>query len=120
MTDAPKKPLKRMTMFSVSSNEFVRFLVAKGGNETERCPVCSGEEWTVLCPNDGGPTLRLGMPVRNREKTFYLSTFGYYCVNCGFLRTHMASVVHKWVEENPAVDTDLADDDSAESDTDGE
>lgn len=110
MTDS-KKPLKRITMFSVTSEDFVRFLMAKGSTEAEACPVCHGEEWTVMCPDDDGPTLRLGMPVRNREKTFYLSTFGYFCVNCGYIRTHMASTVYRWVEANPVVDADIADSD---------
>lgn len=114
MTDEPKAPPKRMTMFSVKSEDFIRFIVEKGGGEEENCPVCQGSEWTVLCPDDDGPVLRLGLPVRNREKMFYLSTIGYFCASCGFIRTHMASVVHKWVENNPAPDSDTVDDESLE------
>ncbi|WP_277963871.1 hypothetical protein [Pseudomonas sp. RIT-To-2] len=101
-----KKPTpKRLTIFKVASADFVRFLVDKGGvNEDEQCPVCSSDEWTVLCPDDGGPTLRFGMPVRNRPELFYVSVFAYFCVSCGLVRSHMASVVHEWVLKNPAPD----------------
>lgn len=114
MTDKSKAPPKRMTMFSVESEDFIRFLREKGGGEEENCPVCKGPEWTIICPDDEGPVLRLGLPVRNREKTFFLSSIGYFCVNCGYIRTHLASVVHNWIQNNPAQDSDPVDDESLE------
>ncbi|WP_137984444.1 hypothetical protein [Pseudomonas viridiflava] len=99
---------KRLTMLSVKSEDFVRFLISKGAEKDEDCPVCHMESWTILCPDDDGPTLRIGLPVRNRPKTFYLSTFAYFCDNCGYIRMHMAATVHEWVSENPAPSDDQA------------
>ena len=113
MTDTPESKPKRLTMFAVDSKDFARFLVAKGAGKDENCPLCQGDDWTILCPDDDGPTLRLGMPVRNRPDMFYMSTFGYFCNSCGYLRTHMASTVHEWVENNPRPDSDLIDDDDS-------
>jgi len=110
MSDVPEKPLKRLTLLAVDSADFVRFIQAKAGVEDEVCPVCKTSEWTVLCPDDDGPTLRIGMVVRNRPKEHYLSTFGYFCDSCGHVRMHMAQTVHKWVAENPAFDADPVDD----------
>lgn len=101
MSDSPKPLKPRMTMLSVSPDDFVRFITAKG-TKTDECPICGHTEWSVLCSPDDEPVFRVGMPVRNREEEFYLSAFGYYCESCGYLRQHMAAVVHKWVQENPA------------------
>lgn len=113
MSEKPESKPKRLTMFAVDSADFARFLTAKGADLDEHCSVCHGEDWTILCPDDDGPTLRFGMPVRNRPEMFYLSTFGYFCNNCGYIRTHLASTVHEWVEKNPRVDSDLIDDDNS-------
>lgn len=116
MSDAPQKPqkpLKRITLLAVTAEDFVRFLDAKVG-EDDDCPLCHTDKWTILCP---GPesTYRLGLPVRNQKKEFFLSTFGYYCDSCGFLRNHLAAVVHKWVTENPAAGMDLGQDEIDDS-----
>lgn len=113
MTEKPEQKPKRLTMFAVDSTDFARFLIAKGADKDENCPLCREENWTILCPDDDGPTLRFGMPARNRPEMFYLSTFGYFCNNCGYIRTHMASTVYEWVQENPRPDADLIEDDDS-------
>ncbi len=113
MSEKPDSRPKRLTMFAVDSRDFARFLIAKGADEDEDCPVCHGEEWTILCPDDDGPTIRFGMPVRNRPNAFYLSVFGYFCNSCGYIRTHLASTVHDWVEKNPKPDSDFVDEDDS-------
>lgn len=113
MTDTPDPKPKRITMFAVDSQDFVRFLVSKGAEKDEDCPVCHSENWNILCPDDDGPTLRIGMPVRNRPEIFYLSVFAYFCANCGYIRSHMASTVHDWVQKNPRIDSDVVDDEQA-------
>ena len=108
MSDAPETTPLRLTMLSVSPDDFVRFIQAKAKAD-DICPVCKTDQWSVLCSPDDQPTFRLGTPIRNREEQFYLSTFGYFCDNCGHVRQHMAAVVHKWVSENPASDQEVID-----------
>lgn len=101
MSESKKNSLKRMTIMSVKANDFVRFLKNKT-IEDDVCPICKTDSWTIICPTGEEPTFRFGTQVRNKEDMFYFSTFGYFCDNCGYLRQHVSSVVHKWVKENPA------------------
>ncbi|MDP9539327.1 MULTISPECIES: hypothetical protein [Pseudomonas] len=108
MSDNAAPPKPRMTILAVSPEDFVRFMAAKG-TKNDECPVCGNDNWSVLCTPDDEPVYRLGTPVRNRKEEFYLSTFGYFCDNCGLIRQHMAAVVHKWVSENPAPIEEMVD-----------
>jgi hypothetical protein len=108
MSDAPETPPLRLTMLSVSPDDFVRFIQAKAQSD-DFCPVCKTDQWSVMCDPEDLPTYRLGTPIRNRAEQFYLSTFGYFCDNCGFIRQHMAAVVHKWATENPAPGQEVID-----------
>lgn len=120
MSDSSSSQPKRLTLFAITPQDFVRFLNSKL-DESDTCPICKGDTWNVMCPDDGGPTLRIGLPVRNREKLYYLSTFQYFCENCGYIRSHMASVVNDWLKQNPAPDADEAEDvDVADTDGDSE
>jgi len=100
MSELPETPPKRMTMLSVKARDFVRFLDDVGVGE-DLCSICGHTEWTVICPSGDEPTFRLGTSIRNSKEMFYFSAFGYYCEKCGYLRQHAASVVYKWVSENP-------------------
>lgn len=118
MSDAPIPPPKRMTMLSVSPDDFVRFITSKADKD-DICPICGKDQWAVLCSPDEQPVFRLGIPVRNRPEQYYLSMFGYHCENCGYLRQHMAWVVYEWVKANPAPGTEIIDSvDSNEMDAD--
>ena len=108
MSDNQESSPKRMTMLAVSPDDFVRFITAKAAKE-DTCPICNTDQWSVLCTPDDEPVFRLGTPVRNREEQFYLSTFGYFCENCGYVRQHMAWIVHQWVKENPAPGQEIID-----------
>lgn len=108
MSDTNKSPENRMAMLAVSPDDFVRFINAKAEKD-DICPVCSTDSWALLCSPDGEPVFRLGTPVRNREEQFYLSSFGYFCENCGFLRQHMAAIVHDWVQKNPDPSVEIVD-----------
>lgn len=100
MTDAPEKPLKRVELHKTSTDDFIRFLDQKAGAD-DLCPVCENDSWTIVSPEDDGPTFRLGTVIRNTAKPFYLSTFAYYCSACGYVRHHLSRVVYDWVAENP-------------------
>lgn len=104
MSAPDNKSLKRMKILPVIADDFVRFLKSKALSEDDVCPVCGKDHWTILCPAGDQDTFRLGTPIRNSEELFYLSTFGYFCENCGYLRQHFADVVHKWVKDNPSID----------------
>lgn len=112
MADKPEFSSKRMSMLQITGRDFARFLQSKLG-EDDRCPLCTSDTWTIFCP---GPDdiYRLGLAVRNQERSFYVSTFGYHCDNCGYVRCHHAATVHKWVMENPEAHVD---DESAVGDT---
>jgi len=85
---------------AVTSDDFVRFLVEK--NPESNCPVCDGDAWTVVCPfGDHLDTYRLVVPMRDGPNPMTISTFAIFCDNCGYLRQHLARVVHQWVEANP-------------------
>lgn len=110
MTKRQDATKERIELLKVDAGDFARFLVAKIG-EDDSCPLCGHDDWDVYCP--GGPespTLRMGLLVRNVENPFYMSTFGYSCKDCGYLRLHSAHLVHKWVQENPAIDADTVED----------
>ena len=118
MSDAPESPPKRMTLLAVAPDDFVRFITAKATKD-DTCPICNSDQWSILCSPDDQPVFRLGTSVRNRDPQYYLSTYGYYCENCGFIRQHMAEIVHAWVKENPALDEETVDRvDSNEKDAD--
>ena len=57
-----------------------------------------------MCPQDEDDMYRLGQVIRNADKPFYLSTFAYYCDNCGYVRQHISKLVHDWAKQNPAED----------------
>ena len=116
MAESDKKPNRRLSMHSIDPDDFIRFLADKAGFQ-DTCTVCKADDWQIMCPDDeeSGPTYRFGIPVRNVEKTFYASVFMYYCLNCGFVRQHVSSVVNEWVEENPAnLELDLGGDPALE------
>lgn len=100
MADNPEMTSKRMSMLKITGRDFARFLQSKLG-EDDRCQLCGSDVWTIFCP---GPEdiYRLGLAVRNQDRPFFVSTFGYHCDNCGYVRCHHAATVHKWVMENPA------------------
>lgn len=108
MSDSKKKLLKRMTIMSVKADDFVRFLESKTVDD-DLCPICETDKWTIICPSGEESTFRFGTQIRNVEEMFYFSTFGYFCENCGYLRQHVSSVVHKWVRDNPVIEADTVD-----------
>lgn len=93
----------------VTAGDFARFLAEKGGDD-EICPVCNHPDWDILCPGGADSmSMRIGVPVRNMNPSFYISMFSYCCKSCGYMRFHSAHVVYRWVIENPSIDADRVD-----------
>ncbi|HCF7312658.1 TPA: hypothetical protein NIJ62_003520 [Pseudomonas aeruginosa] len=85
--------------FSVSMEDFIRFLEAKTGESD--CPACKGETWTVIGVDKTDISYRLVTSLRDGSGPVTLSTFGVYCNNCGYIRQHLSRKVKDWVLENP-------------------
>ncbi|MCG8911276.1 hypothetical protein [Pseudomonas sp. DP-17] len=109
MSENDKPPSKRMTLHSVSTDDFIRFLQAHTP-ERDDCPVCGNPDWMILNDGDTERLYRLGTVIRNNETPLYASSFGYSCMKCGYLRQHLSKIVHRWVADNPPVEEDLAQD----------
>lgn len=105
MSDEPKKPSVRHELFKTSGDDFIRFLGAKTG-KSDPCQVCGTDNWVIFCDSED-VTNRFGTMVRNAEKQYYISSFAYSCTNCGYMRHHLARVVHDWVKANPAPDSEV-------------
>jgi len=116
MADPDTKKLKLKELHRTSSDDFVRFLKNKLP-DSDPCPACGEDDWSVVCPRDDEDMYRLGLVVRNAPKPFYLSTFAYYCDNCGYLRQHVSKLVYDWVKENPMEDLSDTVDESGKDDS---
>ncbi|MBY0336316.1 MAG: hypothetical protein K2X11_06865 [Acetobacteraceae bacterium] len=60
---------------------------------TDKCPMCGTERWGLLSTSDGENQF----PVVNTAPKAYLLT----CLNCGFVRTHIAAVLEGQEPEAP-------------------
>lgn len=100
MSDDENSPEVSRSKFAVKSNDFVRFLEEKTPGSI--CPACKGDDWTLICqPNESADTYRLVTVMKDGSRQITLSTFAIYCDACGYVRTHLARHVRKWVDENP-------------------
>lgn len=90
---------------AVSTDDFIRFLEAKSLEAS--CPSCQSQQWTVIGSVDTDTPYRLSTPAKTSLKATNLLTYAIFCVECGFVRNHMARVVKAWVDENPAEQTEM-------------
>ena len=102
MSDEKTPQTAPKSKFSISSQDFVRFLEAKTLGSI--CPACEEDKWTIVCPADPeglSDSYRLLTPLKDGERAMNMSTFAIFCDNCGFVRQHLSRSVRKWVDENP-------------------
>lgn len=62
----------------------------------QKCPMCSQEKWVVMAYSDQTPGQGL-FPNKEKDLFFngHLPTYALYCLNCGFVRNHVKSIVDK-------------------------
>ncbi|WP_155943732.1 hypothetical protein [Pseudomonas sp. G5(2012)] len=116
MTEKPKNTIGR-DFFPTSTEDFIRFLEAK---TKSTCPACEHANWSVLCEPGDDQTYRYGFQVRNVDRRPHISVFNAFCLNCGFMRSHLSRIVHEWVQKNPEeqIELDLGDNADAEESSD--
>ena len=85
--------------FSVTANEFVRFLEFKTPDSD--CPACQSKKWTVVGSSANGMAYRFVTNLRDGPSASHISTFAIYCNECGYIRHHWARKVNEWVNANP-------------------
>lgn len=100
MSDENKTADKKKHMFTVTSDDFIRFLEAK--TPESDCPACGFDEWTVICPSgEDTNTYRLVTSMKDGLKPMHINTFAIHCKECGYVRHHLSRFVKAWVEDNP-------------------
>jgi len=97
MTD-DTNPTPRKDFFKTETSDFIRFL---SENTDPTCPACKNQSWTIMREEGEENTYRFGLMVRNVERRPYVSIFSTFCTKCGFMRSHLARIVHDWVKANP-------------------
>ncbi|MCU7240384.1 hypothetical protein [Pseudomonas peradeniyensis] len=104
--------------WSVTIDDFVRFLVAKTGDA--KCPACGNGQWTILGSGETNHAYRVNTSLRDGGATKALNTFAIFCDECGYAREHLSRIVKLWVEQNPGPEQleldDLDDLDGTDSD----
>lgn len=99
--DGPNKPHRLTT----TMKDFIRFLQAKTSNH--ECPACGNKMWTIAGFVGQENAARFNLKIEDVPNASSVSSLGCSCNECGFMRFHMAHVVHEWLEANPAAQQEL-------------
>lgn len=110
MSDKETVHTPEQHVYTVKADEFAQFLVEK--TPESNCPACGHNHWTVICPPPGEQNAyRMRIQLADGPRSGSMSLLGIYCDNCGYVRTHMARVVRKWIDARQ-LDLDLGEDES--------
>jgi len=86
---------------TISFTDAVRFfrIVTNSGP----CPMCSAVAWTIPVNQMNGP-VSLVPSGNNDDSGSPVMELKLSCDVCGYFRSHNATIIRKWISENPADD----------------